>query len=368
MRLQSRADALVHRYRDLGQLLACMDPLSACPVDHPLLSLESVQLGPDDLDQQIFTPFASTATFSLRELISRLKQIYCRSIGVEYMHIQNPEERAWLETRMEQTGNRPELDSKNRRRILHALTQSTQFEQFLNKAYVGVTRFSMEGGDGLIPAMEALAGALADSGCREIILGMAHRGRLNVLAHILNKPYEEIFSEFESCYDPDSLVGSGDVKYHTGYLTDIEVDGRFPMRIYLVHNPSQLESVDPVVEGIARSRQDALAESAEQKVVPVLIHGDVAFAGQGIVTEVLTLSRLKGYQTGGTIHIVINNQIGYTTLPENARSTRYATDCAKMLMVPIYFMSTEKIPRPWCMSCVLRRHTAWHLQKMWWWI
>ncbi|MBI5593405.1 MAG: 2-oxoglutarate dehydrogenase E1 component [Deltaproteobacteria bacterium] len=341
MRLQSRVDALVHRYRDLGHLLACMDPLSACPVAHPLLSLESLQLGPGDLDRQIRTPFSSPEVSSLGDLIDRLKQIYCRSIGVEYMHIQNPEERAWLEARMEQNGNRPDPDSKTRRQILHALIKSTQFEQFLNKSYVGVTRFSLEGGDGLIPALDALTEAIAASGCREIILGMAHRGRLNVLAHILKKPYEEIFAEFESCYDPDSLIGSGDVKYHTGYLTDIEVDGNFPMRIYLVHNPSHLESVDPVVEGIARSRQDDLGEGAGQKVVPVLIHGDAAFAGQGIVTEVLNLSRLKGYQTGGTIHIVINNQIGYTTLPEDARSTRYATDCAKMLMIPIFHVHGE---------------------------
>lgn len=341
MRLQSRADALVHRYRDLGHLLACMDPLSACPVEHPLLSLESLQLSPDDLDQQVFTPFSSSETLRLGELIHRLKQIYCRSIGVEYMHIQDPEERAWLQMRMEPTGNRPEPDAKTRKQILHSLIKSAQFEQFLNKAYVGVTRFSLEGGDGLIPALDALTGAIAASGSREMILGMAHRGRLNVLAHILKKPYEEIFAEFESCYDPDSLVGSGDVKYHTGYLTDIQVDGRFPMRIYLVHNPSHLESVDPVVEGIARSRQDALTENAEQKVVPVLIHGDAGFAGQGIVTEVLNLSRLKGYQTGGTIHIVINNQIGYTTLPQDARSTRYATDCAKMLMVPIFHVHGE---------------------------
>jgi len=321
MQLQSRADALVHRYRDIGHLLACMDPLSACPVAHPLLSLESVHLSQGDLDQKIRSPFLSPEILSLRELIGRLKQTYCRSIGVEYMHIQNPEERAWLETRMELAGNLPEMDSKTRRQILHALIKSTQFEQFLNKAYVGVTRFSLEGGDGLIPALEALTEALGDAGCREIILGMAHRGRLNVLAHILQKPYAEIFSEFESCYDPDSLVGSGDVKYHTGYLTDIEADGRFSMRIYLVHNPSHLESVDPVVEGIARARQDALAESAEHKVVPVLIHGDAAFAGQGIVTEVLHLSRLKGYQTGDTLHIVINNQTGCTTLREDARST-----------------------------------------------
>jgi 2-oxoglutarate dehydrogenase E1 component len=341
MQLQSRADALVHRYRELGHLLACMDPLSACPVEHPLLSLETVHLSAGDLDLQVRAPFPASEMISIRELIVRMTHTYCRSIGVEYTHIQNPEERAWLETRMEPTGNRPEPDAGTRRRILHALIQSTQFEQFLNKAYVGVTRFSLEGGDGLIPALEVLTMALAAAGCREIILGMAHRGRLNVLAHILKKPYEEIFAEFESCYDPDSLVGSGDVKYHTGYLTDIEVDGRFPMRIYLVHNPSHLESVNPVVEGIARSRQDVLTDNAEQKVVPVLIHGDAAFAGQGIVAEVLNLSRLKGYQTGGTIHIVINNQIGYTTLPEDARSTRYATDSAKMLMVPIFHVHGE---------------------------
>lgn len=357
MRLQSRADVLVHRYRDMGHLLACMDPLSACPVAHPLLSLESVELSPADLDQQIRTPFISPETLSLGDLIGRLKETYCRSVGVEYMHIQNPEERVWLETRMEPTGNRPGLDARARRRILHALIKSTAFEQFLNKAYVGVTRFSLEGGDGLIPALEALAGAAAASGCREIILGMAHRGRLNVLAHILEKPYEEIFAEFESCYDPDSLVGSGDVKYHTGYLTDINVEGRFPMRIYLVHNPSHLESVDPVVEGIARSRQD-MSESAEQKVVPVLIHGDASFAGQGIVTEVLNLSRLKGYQTGGTIHVVINNQIGYTTLPEDARSTRYATDCAKMLMVPIFHVHGED---PEAVVHVMRLATAYRM-------
>jgi 2-oxoglutarate dehydrogenase E1 component len=341
MRLQSRVDALVHRYRDMGHLLACMDPLSACPVAHPLLSLESVQLVPGDLDLQIHSPFPFPEIMSLRDIIDRLKQIYCRSIGVEYMHIQNPEERVWLESHMEPTGNQPQSDSSSHRRILHALIESTQFEQFLNKAYVGVTRFSLEGGDGLIPALDVLTETLATAGCREIILGMAHRGRLNVLAHILRKPYAEIFAEFESCYDPDSLVGSGDVKYHTGYLTDFEVDGGLPMRIYLVHNPSHLESVDPVVEGIARSRQDVLSENAGQQVVPVLIHGDAAFAGQGMVTEVLNLSRLKGYQTGGTIHIVINNQIGYTTLPEDARSTRYATDCAKMLMIPIFHVHGE---------------------------
>jgi 2-oxoglutarate dehydrogenase E1 component len=341
MRLQSRVDTLVHRYRDMGHLLACMDPLSACPVSHPLLTIESVQLDTGDMDQAIRSPFSSPETSTLREIIDRLKQIYCRSVGVEYMHIQNPEERIWLETRMESSANRPLLDAADRRRILELLIRSTQFEQFLNKAYIGVTRFSLEGGDGLIPALDFLTEALAASGCREIILGMAHRGRLNVLAHILGKPYEEIFSEFESCYDPDSLVGSGDVKYHTGYLTDIQRTDGTPMRMYLVPNPSHLESVNPVVEGIVRARQDEIPENGEQHVVPVLIHGDAAFAGQGVVTEVLNLSSLKGYGTGGTIHVVINNQIGYTTLPEDARSTRYATDCAKMLMVPIFHVHGE---------------------------
>lgn len=341
MLFQSRVDALVHRYRDMGHLLACMDPLSACPVAHPLLDLDAFQLRSEDLDQPVRSPFADAETLSLRSLIVRLKETYCRSIGVEYMHIQNPEERSWLEAHMEPVKNRPDFGAEIRRRILDALIRSTRFEQFLNKAYVGVTRFSLEGGDGLIPAMDALVESVAAAGCREIILGMAHRGRLNVLAHILQKPYEEIFSEFESCYDPDTLIGSGDVKYHTGYLNDIETDAGLPMRIYLVHNPSHLESVDPVVEGIARSRQDVSGENAGHQVVPVLIHGDAAFAGQGIVTEVLNLSRLKGYQTGGTLHIVINNQIGYTTLPEDARSTRYATDSAKMLMVPIFHVHGE---------------------------
>lgn len=341
MRLQSHVDILVHRYRDMGHLLACMDPLSACPLSHPLLTLESVQINPADLDQPVRTPFSSPETSSLRELVDRLKQIYCRSVGVEYMHIQNPEERSWLETRMESSANRPVLDAADRRRILESLIRSTQFEQFLNKAYIGVTRFSLEGGDSLIPALDFLTEALTVSGCREIILGMAHRGRLNVLAHILGKPYEEIFSEFESCYDPDSLVGSGDVKYHTGYLTDIPQADGTTMRMYLVPNPSHLESVNPVVEGIVRARQDEIPENAEQCVVPVLLHGDAAFAGQGVVTEVLNLSMLKGYGTGGTIHVVINNQIGYTTLPEDARSTRYATDCAKMLMVPIFHVHGE---------------------------
>ncbi len=339
--VQSRTDVLVRRYRELGHLLACMDPLSACPVDHPLLNLESFDLKMEDLDKRVRTPFSESPRMRLKELIVRLKSIYCRSIGVEYMHIQDPKERGWLQTRMESAENRFVSGAEDAKRILSDLILSTQFEQFLNRAYVGVTRFSLEGGDVLIPALQTLLAGAGSQGCREVILGMAHRGRLNVLAHILGKPYEEILGEFESCYDPDSLTGSGDVKYHTGYLADIQVASRYPMRIYLVHNPSHLESVDPVVEGIARARQDELESSAHRQVLPVLIHGDAAFAGQGVVAEVLNLSRLKGYETAGTVHIVINNQIGYTTVAEDARSTRYATDVAKMLMAPIFHVHGE---------------------------
>lgn len=341
MTLQSRVDEMIRRYRDTGHLLACMDPLSECSLEHPLLGLEAFKLTQDDMARKARAPFSSTKELTISEIVERLKKTYCRSIGVEYTLIQDHEERSWLEELMESTGNDPDLDSQARKGILFSLIRSAQFETFLNKSYVGVTRFSLEGADAVIPALDSLMITSAGLGCEEIILGMAHRGRLNVLAHILQKPYQEIFAEFESCYDPDSLVGSGDVKYHTGFLTDIMVEGRFPMRIYLVHNPSHLESVDPVVEGIVRSRQDILGNDAVKKVLPVLIHGDAAFAGQGIVAETLNLSRLKGYETGGTLHIVINNQIGYTTLPEDSRSTRYATDIAKMLMVPVFHVHGE---------------------------
>ena len=339
--VQSRAEVLIHRFRDIGHLLACMDPLSACPVDHPLLNPEAFGLNPEDMDRPVQTPFPESPQISLKELIARLKSIYCHSTGVEYMHIQDPQEREWLQARLEAAENRFVSAPDDAKRILADLILSTQFEQFLNRAYVGVTRFSLEGGDVLIPALQTLLASAGAHGCSEVIMGMAHRGRLNVLAHILGKPYEEILGEFESCYDPDSLTGSGDVKYHTGYLADIKAAGQYPMRIYLVHNPSHLESVDPVVEGIARSRQDSLEPSRRRQVLPVLMHGDAAFAGQGVVAEVLNLSRLKGYETAGTVHVVINNQIGYTTVAEDARSTRYATDVAKMLMAPIFHVHGE---------------------------
>lgn len=339
---QSRVEALIHRYRDLGHLLACLDPLMACPTDHPLLNLAVFDLAPADLDTQFYAKSLSkTGRAALGDIVKILKQTYCRSIGVEYMHLQDPAERRWLQDHMEPVQNRPDLDRGVRIRILEKLYQAALFEQFLHKKYLGQTRFSLEGAEAVIPMLDTLVHFVAQQGAREIILGMAHRGRLNVQAHILRKSYEEIFSEFENCHDPDSFFGAGDVKYHNGYLADIDIDEKRTLRIYLLSNPSHLESVDPVVQGFARARQDLLNADNQNLIWPLLIHGDAAFAGQGVVAETLNMSQLTGYKTGGTIHIVINNQIGYTTLPEDARSTRYATDMAKMLMVPIWHVHGE---------------------------
>jgi 2-oxoglutarate dehydrogenase E1 component len=339
---QSRVDALIHRYRDIGHFLACLDPLTACPTDHPLLNLSAFNLAVEDLDTQFYAEsLVNNNRASLKDIIRILKETYCRSIGVEFMHLQDPHERQWLQNRMEPRQNRPDLQSEDKLRIMEKLYQAAIFEQFLHKKYLGQTRFSIEGAEVIIPMFDALVSWAGMNGCREIILGMAHRGRLNVQTHILKKSYEEIFSEFESCYDPGDTFGAGDVKYHNGYLADIKTHQDASLRVFLVNNPSHLESVDPVVQGFVRARQNILEDSSRNAVLPLLIHGDAAFSGQGIVAETLNMSQLSGYKTGGTIHLVINNQIGYTTLPENARSTRYATDVAKMLMVPIFHVHGE---------------------------
>jgi 2-oxoglutarate dehydrogenase E1 component len=340
--MDARAGELIHRYRDIGHLLACMDPLSACPTEHPLLQLDAFGLDTAQLARTVATPqFTFTEQASLKEIVQILKETYCRSVGVEYMHLQDPDERRWLQARMEPVRNHPAFEPARQRHILEQLTRAALFEQFFNKRYVAVTRFSLEGSDGVIPMLDALLRRLIRLGANEVILGMAHRGRLNVQANILGRPVAEILAEFENCYESSQLVGTGDVKYHKGYLGDIDLgpDGR--IQALLVNNPSHLEAVSPVVEGIARARQDMRGEAGRRRVVPLLLHGDAAFAGQGILAETLNMSQLKGYATGGTIHVVINNQIGYTTLPDDARSTRYATDAAKMLMVPIFHVHGE---------------------------
>ncbi|MEJ2656418.1 MAG: 2-oxoglutarate dehydrogenase E1 component [Desulfobacterales bacterium] len=339
---QARVEALIRRYREVGHLLACLDPLTACPTDHPMLNLSAFDLTPNDLDSAFFAKgLIGDDRALLKEIIRALKETYCRSIGVEFMHLQDPEERTWLQDRMEPVRNTADLRPDDKRRILEKLYQAALFEQFLHKKYLGQTRFSLEGAEVVIPMLDVFADRAASLNCREIILGMAHRGRLNVQAHLLKKPYEDIFSEFESCHDPDEVFGAGDVKYHDGYLADVKTRGGAQLRIFLVNNPSHLESVNPVVEGFVRARQDILKDDKRRTVLPLLIHGDAAFSGQGVVTETLNMSQLTGYRTGGTLHIVINNQIGYTTLPEHARSTRYATDVAKMLMIPIFHVHGE---------------------------
>ena len=339
---QSQVERLIYSYRDLGHLMACLDPLVECPTDHPLLNLSNFKFKQKDLDREFFVEdFFNTDRITLKGIIDFLKKTYCRSIGVEFMHMQDPHERRWLQDRMESVQNHPSFDATIKRRILEKLYQVSLFEQFLHKKYMGQTRFSLEGAEVIIPMLDYLVRYITEQGCREMILGMAHRGRLNVQTDILNKPYEDIFSEFESCYDPDSLFGAGDVKYHNGYMSDITTDNGHKLRVFLVNNPSHLESVNPVVQGFVRARQEILGKDKKTAVFPLLIHGDAAFAGQGVVAETLNMSQLAGYETGGTIHIVINNQIGYTTLPEDARSTRYATDIAKMLMVPIFHVHGE---------------------------
>jgi 2-oxoglutarate dehydrogenase E1 component len=338
---QARVHTLVGRFREIGHLLACLDPLEACPLEHPLLTLESVGLALDSLDAPFVLPDGpANVKAPLRDILAALRETYSRSIGVEFMHLQDPAERRWLIERMEPVRNAPTLDAAEKRRILKKLAHASAFEQFLNTKYVGVTRFSLEGGEALIPGLDFLLERSAALGCREVVLGMAHRGRLNVQTNIIGKPFSDVFSEFENCYDPDLLVGAGDVKYHTGYLNDVRTEDGRELRILMMNNPSHLEAVDPVVEGFARARQEALA-SGPERVLPVLIHGDAAFAGQGVVAEVLNFSQLEGYRTGGTVHVIVNNQIGYTTLPEHARSSRYSTDIAKMIMVPIFHVHGE---------------------------
>ncbi len=337
----SGVQSALYRYRSLGHLLACTDPLSPCQLSHPLLELSQFGLDETDLDTVFPCRRFMKSDASLREIVETLRETYCREIGVEFMHIQDPDERQWLIDRMEPCRNRPELDEASQLHILEKLHQAALFESFLHRRFVGQKRFSLEGGEVLIPVLDRVVSSGARSGITDVILGMSHRGRLNVLAHILGKPYENIFAEFKESISP-GFTGEGDVKYHKGYSSDREFDGK-RIHVTIAANPSHLEAVNAVVEGKCRARQDRYEGTPEgsNRVVPVLVHGDAAFAGQGSVMEVLNLSQLDGYSTGGTLHIVLNNQIGFTTLPRDSRSTSYATDVAKMLSCPLFHVQGE---------------------------
>jgi 2-oxoglutarate dehydrogenase E1 component len=336
----SAVDSLIYRYRDLGHRQAWTNPLDE---EQPprLADLELAAFGLDEADlDRTFRPLRYAGPATLREIVATLEATYCASVGVEYMHIQEPAHRQWLRERMEASRNRAELSRAERLSILAKLQEAALFEQFLHRRFLGQKRFSLEGGEALIPLLDALVTRAASAGVSDLVMGMAHRGRLNVLANIFGKPLEAIFAEFQDNLEL-AFVGEGDVKYHQGFSADREIDGA-PIHLSLSTNPSHLEAVDPVVIGKCRARHVGYGPGGRKRVLPLLIHGDAAFAGQGIVTEVFNLSQLDGYQSGGTVHVVLNNQIGFTTDPAHARSTPYATDVAKMLSVPIFHVNGER--------------------------
>jgi 2-oxoglutarate dehydrogenase E1 component len=343
-RKQSQVASLIYAYRDIGHLVAQLDPLGSSPQHNPLLELGSFGLDESDLDQLFDTGHLSgiAQRATLREILAMLQETYCGAIGVEYLHIQDTRIRRWLQKEMEPHHNRPSYSTGRKFEALDLLTDAELFETFIQSRYPGHKRFSLEGAESLIPALHAIVEMAPDLGAEELVLGMAHRGRLNVLTNILDKPYEVLFSEFEDVTLPDMYGGDGDVKYHRGFSSDhVNRNGR-SLHIALVANPSHLEAVDPVVEGKARAKQRRREDTEERRrVLPMLIHGDAAFAGQGLAAETINLSQLEGYRTGGTIHFVINNQIGFTTSPEEARSTRYATDVAKMVEAPILHVNGD---------------------------
>jgi 2-oxoglutarate dehydrogenase E1 component len=340
---QTSVVRLIYAYREIGHFLAHLDPLSPPRESHPLLELSEFGLSDADLDRTFdTTPFVGLSPrATLRQLLAVLRETYCRAVGVEYMHIQDTHIRRWLRERMEPNHNRPKFGRQKKLRILKGLYYAELFERFLHTRYVGEKRFSLEGAETLIPLLEAVVESAPARGVKEIVLGMAHRGRLNVLANILRKPYEEIFAQFEENYLPDSMDGDGDVKYHLGFSGDRVTAGGETVHLSLSPNPSHLEAVDPVVEGRTRAKQTLFHDTERRKGIPLLIHGDAAFAGQGLVAETLNLSQLPGYTTGGTIHVIVNNQIGFTTAPADARSTTYCTDVGKMIQVPIFHVNAE---------------------------
>jgi 2-oxoglutarate dehydrogenase E1 component len=337
---------LIHSYRVRGHLLAELDPLGGEPAYNQELDPLSYGLTIWDLDRLFFVgtlqhAFGKRRQIPLREMIELLRATYCGKIGAEYMYIQRSEEKAWLQQQMEtQTGIWPST-KEQKLRILEDLLRGEEFEHFLDRRFIGQKRFSLEGAETAIALLSDVASRAADNGVEEIVIGMAHRGRLNVLANIIGKPLGQIFSEFEGNIDPASTQGSGDVKYHLGASGTHRSPAGNEITMTLASNPSHLEAVNPVVEGMVRAKQEELNDEKHSRVIPLLIHGDAAFAGQGVVAETLNLSQLDGYCTGGTIHLVINNQIGFTTLPDDSRSTLYATDIARTVQAPIFHVNGD---------------------------
>ncbi|MEE2699699.1 MAG: 2-oxoglutarate dehydrogenase E1 component [Pseudomonadota bacterium] len=338
-----RALMLIRSYRVRGHLLAKLDPLDMhVRPDHPELNPATYGFQDADMDREIFINYVlGLETATMREILSILHKTYCGSIGIEFMHIQDPAEKSWLQERMESIQNQTHFTAQGKRTILERLTEAEKFENFLDKKFTGTKRFGLDGGESLVPAMEQIFKRGSQLGIEEIVLGMAHRGRLNVLANVMGKPFQAIFAEFQGgTTHPDDVLGSGDVKYHLGTSTDRVFDGR-SVHLSLTANPSHLEIANTVSLGKVRGKQQQRGDLDRDKVMCLLLHGDAAFSGQGLVPEALDLSNLVGYRTGGTIHIVINNQIGFTTSPRFSRSSTYCTDVAKIVSAPIFHVNSD---------------------------
>ncbi|HEV8425234.1 MAG TPA: multifunctional oxoglutarate decarboxylase/oxoglutarate dehydrogenase thiamine pyrophosphate-binding subunit/dihydrolipoyllysine-residue succinyltransferase subunit [Actinomycetes bacterium] len=338
---QAHVLQLINLYRVRGHLIANLDPLKAKPPKmHPELDPASYGFTIWDLERRFVTGgLAGRRELPLGEILHLLRDAYCRTGTVEYMHNSHTDEKEWIQAHVE--GVPHELSKEDQLQILHKLSETEAFERFLHNKYTGHKRFSLEGGESLIPMLDAVLDKAADADMEGAVIGMSHRGRLNVLANTVGKSYGEIFGEFEGNLDPTLTQGSGDVKYHLGAVGKHVARSGKEVRVEVASNPSHLEAVNPVVEGIARARQDQLDRGEEAPVLPVLIHGDAAFAGQGVVAETLNLSQLRGYRTGGTVHIVVNNQVGFTTSPDYGRSSTYATDVAKMIQAPIFHVNGD---------------------------
>jgi len=334
---------LINAYRSRGHLFTKTNPVRERRKYHPTLEIKNFGLDQEDL----LTVFQASEQVglepcSLNDIIIHLEATYCESIGIEYQYIRHPERVEWIRKNIE-LKNRPKFSKDQKKHILHKLNQATVFEQFLQKKFVGQKRFSIEGAESLIPALDVLIENGSNLGLKEFVVGMAHRGRLNVLANIFNKTYDKIFSEFEGKEYDEEVLFDGDVKYHLGITSEVMTDSGNNVKITLSPNPSHLEAVDPVVEGITRSKIDHELGGDEKKILPILIHGDAAIAGQGVVYEVVQMAQLKGYRTGGSLHIVINNQVGFTTNYLDARSSTYCTDIAKSTLCPVFHVNGDDI-------------------------
>ena len=338
---QDRVDQLIRAYRVRGHLVAQIDPLGLPRPELPELELSFYGLTEADLDREFSTAtIEGPQSMTLRRIIERLRNTYCRSIGVQFMHMDDLKVRQWLQERMEGTENRCVLSRKEQLRILNGLTSAAVFEEFIQRRFLGAKSFSLEGAETLIPLLDLAIEKAGEHNIDEIVLAMAHRGRLNVLANVMGKSPQQIFREFADI-DPELHIGRGDVKYHLGHSTDIKTSSGHPIHLSLCFNPSHLEFVNPVAIGRVRAKQDRVEDQARRRGMALLIHGDAAFAGEGIIQETLNLSQLDAYKIGGTLHVVVNNQIGFTTGPSEGRSTTYATDVAKMLQIPIFHVNGE---------------------------